>query len=36
MAGLLPSVMERGREVVQQTNDFMTAVVATFLCLFLF
>lgn len=36
MAGLLPSVMERGREVVRQTNDFMTAVVATFLCLFLF
>jgi hypothetical protein len=36
IAGLLPSVMERGREVAQQTNDFMTAVVATFLCLFLF
>jgi hypothetical protein len=36
MAGLLPSVVQRGREVARHTNDFVSAVVATFLCLFLF
>lgn len=37
MGGLVrDAVIVRGREVVKQTNDFVTAVVATFLCVFLF